>query len=141
MEDIVFHSQDPLSTIACRYPVDIQKVAPFGKARRSYLDSQAMSELAQRSAETESLFHQHWWLDAVAGSQWKEVTVTDNGTLIGRLPYFETRALGMRVLGMPPFTRTLGPWIRPVWKSCHSATANHGDYLKAYPTTSFSRLF
>ena len=25
--------------------------------------------------EDELLFHQHWWLDAVAGSQWQEVTV------------------------------------------------------------------
>ena len=63
--------------------------------------------------EAESLFHQHWWLDAVAGSQWQEVTVADNGTVVGRLPYVETRTFGMRVLGMPPFTKMLGPWIAP----------------------------
>jgi hypothetical protein len=67
----------------------------------------------QPPVEAESLFHQHWWLDAVAGSQWQEVTVADNGTVVGRLPYVETKTFGMRVLGMPPFTKMLGPWIAP----------------------------
>ena len=60
----------------------------------------------QPPVEAESRFHQHWWLDA-------EVTVADNGTVVGRLPYVETRTFGMRVLGMPPFTKMLGPWIAP----------------------------
>src|SRR5215218_10807119 len=37
----------------------------------------------QPPVEVESLFHQHWWLDAVSGSQWQEVTVADNGTVVG----------------------------------------------------------
>ena len=60
-----------------------------------------------------SIFHQRWWLDAVARSAWAEATVHHGGKTIGRFPYFETRQLGFRVLGMPPLTRTLGPWIAP----------------------------
>src|SRR4051812_24972980 len=91
----------------------------------------------QPSVEAESLFHQHWWLDAVAGSQWQEVTVADNGTVVGRLPYVESRTFGMRVLGMPPFTKMLGPWIAPrVGK-----TTDHEDHLAADRAASFSRLF
>jgi hypothetical protein len=58
-----------------------------------------------------SIFHEHWWLDAVAPSSWREVTVEEGGKIVGRFPYFETRPLGFRVLGMPPLTRTLGPWV------------------------------
>jgi hypothetical protein len=62
-------------------------------------------------ASPSSIFHERWWLEAVAPSKWREVTVEDAGRIIGRLPFFEARTLGLRTLGMPPLTRTLGPWI------------------------------
>jgi Acetyltransferase (GNAT) domain len=88
-----------------------QQAISFGKDQKTCEGFYNVSRPAPGPVETESLFHQHWWLDAVAGSQRKEVSVIDNGTVVGRLPYFETKVLGTRVLGMPPFTRTLGPWI------------------------------
>jgi hypothetical protein len=60
-----------------------------------------------------SIFQERWWLDAVAPCQWKEVTIKEEGRIVGRLPYFETRRFGLATLGMPPLTRTLGPWIAP----------------------------
>jgi hypothetical protein len=62
---------------------------------------------------TGSIFQEHWWLDAVAPRQWKEVTIKEEGRTVERLPYFETRCFGLATLGMPPLTRTLGPWIAP----------------------------
>ena len=34
-----------------------------------------------------SIFQEHWWLDAVAPRQWKEVTIKEEGRIVGRLPY------------------------------------------------------
>jgi hypothetical protein len=62
-------------------------------------------------SEANSIFQERWWLDAVAPSRWCEVTVEEGGKTVGRFPYFETRPIGLRILGMPPLTRTLGPWV------------------------------
>jgi hypothetical protein len=83
------------------------------KARSTSRMSQATPSLCvpAPSSGSNSIFHERWWLDAVAPSSWSEVTVEEGGKTIGRFPYFETRPLGFHVLGMPPLTRTLGPWI------------------------------
>jgi hypothetical protein len=58
-----------------------------------------------------TLFHEPWWLDAVAPSGWEEVRVEDNGNLLARLPYVIRKRVGFVGIGMPPMTRTLGPQL------------------------------
>ncbi len=63
--------------------------------------------------ETDCLFQQPWWLDAVAPGEWNAVTVEHGGRVVGRLPYVKKRRWGFDYLVMPPLTQTLGPWIEP----------------------------
>jgi antitoxin (DNA-binding transcriptional repressor) of toxin-antitoxin stability system len=60
-----------------------------------------------------SLFQQPWWLDAVAPGAWSEVSVTEDGRVVARLPYVRKTRYGLTMLGQPPLTHTLGPWIEP----------------------------
>ncbi len=57
------------------------------------------------------LFSKDWWLDAVCGDVWDAVLVEKDGQIVASLPYCLTRKYGMILLGMPPLTPTLGPWI------------------------------
>jgi hypothetical protein len=58
------------------------------------------------------LFHQPWWLDAVAGpGNWGEVVVREGGKDIASLPWVARRRFGLTLLTMPPLTQTLGPWF------------------------------
>ncbi len=59
------------------------------------------------------LFSQYWWLDAVCGkTNWDVVLVEKGGLVIGSMPYFVKKKLIFTILTLPPFTQTLGPWIR-----------------------------
>jgi hypothetical protein len=58
-----------------------------------------------------SLFHEHWWLEAVTAGHFSEVEVTQGDYLAGRLPFVMTRRKGFRHLGMPMFTHLLGPAV------------------------------
>jgi hypothetical protein len=60
-----------------------------------------------------SLFQQPWWLDAVAPGAWSEVSISHGDRVVARLPYVSKSRLGLTVLGQPPLTQTLGPWIEP----------------------------
>lgn len=60
-----------------------------------------------------SVFEQPWWLDTVAPGKWGEVSVEENGQMVARLPYVLERGK----LVMPPFTQTLGPWIKPEYRA------------------------
>lgn len=60
-----------------------------------------------------SIFEQPWWLDAVAPGKWGCAEVVgNNGEVVARWPYVKQRKFGFRVLGMPPFTQTLGVFYR-----------------------------
>lgn len=61
-----------------------------------------------------SLFGERWWLDAVAPGQWAEAAVTSGGQVQARLRYVLLRQGGLRVVGMPQLTQTLGPWFAPM---------------------------
>ena len=61
--------------------------------------------------QVNSIFEQPWWLDAVAPGQWDVAEVNKGGKLVARLPYFKTKQLGFKLLGMPDYTQTLGYWI------------------------------
>ena len=61
--------------------------------------------------ETNSIFQQPWWLDAVAPGAWNAVTLEKGGQIYARLPYVIYRKGGLRLSMLPPFTQTLGHWI------------------------------
>jgi hypothetical protein len=55
------------------------------------------------------IFAQDWWLDAAAPGDWRRVEVYWDKELVGALPFLLKRRFGLRVIEMPPFTRSLGP--------------------------------
>lgn len=63
-------------------------------------------------SQTNSVFQQPWWLDATAPGEWDSVEVEEQGEVVARLPFTVKKRHGMRVLGQPPLTQTLGPWIK-----------------------------
>ena len=64
-----------------------------------------------RSAwEGETIFHSDWWLDAVAPGQWRRLTVTRGGKIVGVLPLWESSKFIKRWV-MPPFTHVFGPAV------------------------------
>jgi CelD/BcsL family acetyltransferase involved in cellulose biosynthesis len=60
---------------------------------------------------TRPLFHERWWLDAVAPGTWQEATVAENGVAVARLPFVARRLLGLRLLLAPPLSNRLGPLV------------------------------
>ncbi len=58
-----------------------------------------------------SIFEQPWWLEAVAPGQWGAVEIEKDGKIVARLPYIKSTRFGLKMLGMPDFTQTLGYWI------------------------------
>ena len=60
-----------------------------------------------------ALFHEPWWLDAVAPGRWEEVVVTQGDRTTGRLPFVPSRRLGVRMLLAPPLCPRLGPLVDP----------------------------
>ncbi len=70
--------------------------------------------MSESEFEHYSLFGERWWLDAVAPGQWAEAVVASGGQVQARLRYMLLRQGGLRVLGMPLLTQTLGPWFAPM---------------------------
>jgi hypothetical protein len=58
-----------------------------------------------------TLFHQDWMMDAGCKGQWDQVEVRWDNVPVLRLPYTINRRYGMRIVGMPYYTRVLGPII------------------------------
>lgn len=59
------------------------------------------------------LFHQPWWLEAVAPGQWDYVVVKRGEEIAAVMPYVSTVRLGYRFIEGPSKTPYLGPWLRP----------------------------
>ncbi len=59
------------------------------------------------------IFSRSWWLDTVCGENGWDVCLIDNGNEItASMPYFTRKKYGLTYLTMPPFTQTLGPYIK-----------------------------
>jgi hypothetical protein len=58
-----------------------------------------------------SIFHEDWWLDAVAPGRWREVTSLRGGRVAGYLRFVECRKGGLTICRMPQITRFLGPIV------------------------------
>ena len=68
---------------------------------------------SKKIIEVNSFFEQPWWLDAVAPDQWGEIIVKRGEDICARLPYVQKKKYGLKAITMPPYTQTLGPWLRP----------------------------
>jgi len=58
-----------------------------------------------------SVFQEPWWLSAVTGDRYNEVTVKQGDKLVGRLPFVTARRGVFRISLMPAFTHLLGPAV------------------------------
>jgi hypothetical protein len=73
-----------------------------------------------------SIFHEDWWLDALAPGRWREVRCERGGRTAGSLRFVERREGNARICEMPQITRFLGPVIAPqTGKSETRIRANH----------------
>jgi len=59
----------------------------------------------------EPIFHQPWWLDAVAPGRWDAATIERGGRTVAALPFVVRGPRRLRVLSQPPLTPFLGPWV------------------------------
>jgi Acetyltransferase (GNAT) domain len=74
-------------------------------------DGDHVVDVSSSSVPSGSLFHEPWWLAAVTQGQVAEVTVSQRGRVVGRLPFVINRKMGFTTVRMPPFTHVLGPWV------------------------------
>lgn len=74
-------------------------------------DLVAMEDPDSSCVPSGSLFHERWWLSAVTQGNFKEVTVSKGGRIVGRLPFVLERKMGFTTVSMPAFTHVLGPWV------------------------------
>ncbi len=58
-----------------------------------------------------TIFHEDWWLDAVAPGQWRGAPCFRGGREVGFLRFQERVASGMKSCVMPQITRVLGPVV------------------------------
>jgi len=58
-----------------------------------------------------SIYHQAWWLDIAVDGAWGEATVSENGVVVGRMPYLLRNRFTLTVSGMTSLIRTLGPSV------------------------------
>lgn len=57
------------------------------------------------------LFQQDWWLQASGGKDLERVEVKWDGEVVAALCFVRKRFCGMRVIKLPPYTRTHGPML------------------------------
>jgi Acetyltransferase (GNAT) domain len=67
--------------------------------------------MVESISETNSIFQQPWWLDALARGHWDAAVVKRGDTVVARLPFVVKKRLGFTILTMPKLTQTLGPWL------------------------------
>ncbi|MCQ4346595.1 GNAT family N-acetyltransferase [Pseudomonas stutzeri] len=78
------------------------------------------------------IFSRAWWLDASAGADdWGVALVEHQGRVLASLPYAIERRLGFILLGQPPLTGMLGPWIRESGAKYARRLAQQKDLMEA----------
>jgi hypothetical protein len=88
-------------------------------------------KLLCESELTIPIFSRDWWLDALAGDNgWDVVLVEKGGQVIASMPYMIRKRFGRIILGHPPLTQTLGPWIREVDGKQPSRLARQKDLMQ-----------
>ncbi len=59
------------------------------------------------------LFCRSWWLEAVAPGEFEILVLRRGGKIAAGMPLVRRRKWGVRAIGMPPLTQTLGPLLGP----------------------------
>lgn len=75
------------------------------------VQQQSVSQKVAFDPLVPTIFHEPWWLDIATGGNYKLAEVSDNGEVVGRLPYFPRNRLGISYSIMPPMTHFIGPAI------------------------------
>jgi hypothetical protein len=65
--------------------------------------------VVERPASARCLFQEEWWLEAASGGAWERVEAGHASGAHAVLPFVRERVHGVLRIGMPPYTRTLGP--------------------------------
>lgn len=79
--------------------------------------------------EVNSIFEQPWYLEAVAPGKWESIEIKQNGHIVARLPIVRKTFLGFPLIGMPPYTQTLGVWIKDYGGKLTRRLENQKDCL------------
>ena len=58
-----------------------------------------------------TVFHEPWWLEAVAPGRWQQVTIERGGRIVGSLPYAVERDGRFDTVQMPHLCHVLGPTV------------------------------
>jgi hypothetical protein len=78
------------------------------------------------------VFYQDWWLDATAGTNAWEVCVVKNGDrIVAALPYSMRTRFGLRLIGQPVLTPSLGPWFAPCKGSSASILSTQKECMES----------
>jgi hypothetical protein len=78
-----------------------------------------------------TVFHAPWWLAAMAGDHYDEVTVKSDGKTVGRFPFIMRRRFGNRSsCEMPVLTHFLGPAIDEGAGSASNRLLKHAHIVK-----------
>lgn len=70
---------------------------------------------AQLCAQEPSIcvYDQPWWMDAVCGPEnWDVILYEKNGNILGALPYYVKKKMGLQYITQPPFVQHNGAWIK-----------------------------
>ena len=59
-----------------------------------------------------TIFHEKWWLDAIAPGRWREVVCVRGGQIVGSLPFEELSLGRLNICAMPQATHVLGPFLK-----------------------------
>ncbi len=57
------------------------------------------------------IYDQPWWLDYVTGGNWDVFLYKKGSAILGTLPFFQKKRLGMYYITQPPLTQHNGIWI------------------------------
>jgi hypothetical protein len=60
---------------------------------------------------TPTIFHEDWWLNAATNGAYEVAEVSNDGRIVGRLPYYRVRRYGMIWGALPTLTHFLGPAV------------------------------
>ncbi len=57
------------------------------------------------------VYSRDWWLDTVCGAdKWDVFLMEEKGQVVAAMPYYKPHP---KIISMPPYTQTMGPWFKP----------------------------
>jgi len=77
------------------------------------------------------IFSKGWWLDAIAPGTWSSVIIENKEAILAAMPFTLKAKAGFTLLGQPPLTQNLGPWIRPSSGKYSKRLAREKDLMEA----------